>query len=41
MTILMIIHVSGFKHGEPQYAVFIKRELENLKNADLKVIPLY
>lgn len=40
-TVLMIIPSAGFKGGKPQFAVFIKREIEYLTNAGMKVVPLY
>ena len=40
-TVLMIIHTEGIDEGEHKYAVFIKREIEILSNAGMKIIPLY
>lgn len=40
-TVLMIIPSSGFKEGKPRYSVLIKRDIENLTKAGIKVVPFY
>lgn len=37
----MIVPSAGIKDSQHQYAVFIKREIENLTNSGMKVVPLY
>jgi teichuronic acid biosynthesis glycosyltransferase TuaC len=41
MNILMIIPTSKIKNGQFKYSIFIKREIENLMNSKINVIPLY
>jgi len=40
-TVLMVIPISGYAEGVPQYAIFVKREVENLSSGGVKVVTLF